>query len=135
MLNFIKNLFNTSASKFSTLKDYSHKDKYFYRIAPWDWLTESEITIIDPNRPRVWTLDEWPQMVFLDANGKLSVSQYIDHIANQYNGKVPKGLDDTIIYQIDQLVEDKLIALSDFSVKVDERHDMAMSKQQGFKDL
>ena len=85
--------------------------KYFYRIAPWHWFTDSMITIIA--LPKFITLDPWPQKVFLDATGNLTVKEYIEQVAKQYDGKIPAELDDTIIYQLDQLLDLKVIALAD----------------------
>jgi hypothetical protein len=121
------NIFNKKSKfvlpPFETLAKYSNKDKYFYRIEEWFWLDDKHITIIDSHSPRLITLDPWPQLVFLDAKGKLTVTEYVEYMATQYKSKVPEKLDDTIIYEIDQLLKEKLIALSDTKQELHPDHD------------
>ena len=105
--------------KFSILETYENRDKYFYRIAEWFWHNKNEITVVDPNKPRVITLDPWPQLVYLAADGQRTVSQYIDVMANKYSGQIPEELDETIIKQINVLLLEKIIKISDTPQKLD----------------
>ena len=127
MFNLIKKYFKNEKPEFSSLKAYANKDKFFYRVAQWDWLTKTEINIFDPHGPRLITLDAWPQLVFLDANGQLTVAEYIDYMASQYESKIPAELDETIIDQLNSLTELKLIEFSDIKITVNKKFDQAIS--------
>jgi hypothetical protein len=83
MFGFFKSN-NKKMPEFNELNKSEIKDKYFYRIARWDWLNGDSITIWDPKNPRVITLDKWPQLVFLEADGQKTIHEFIIHIAKQY---------------------------------------------------
>jgi hypothetical protein len=119
MFESLKNIFAKKKPEFSSLKESPNKDKYFYRVATWTWHSEEEITIIDPNAPRVITLDPWPQLVFLDAKGKLTVTEYVYYMASRYSFKIPENLDKEILFNLDTLFQEKLIAFSDTPVTLD----------------
>ncbi len=55
--------------KFDFLHSYEKKHKYFIRTLQWDWLNEEMIHLFDNKSPRVITMDEWPQQIYLDADG------------------------------------------------------------------
>lgn len=112
MLNFFK---NNKKLEFNELENYEFKNKYFYRIAEWSWLNNQSISVIDSNKSRVITMDEWPQLVFLEANGDKTIEEFIYVTAAKYK-KVPKELDKVILYQITQLLKEKLINLSDVKI-------------------
>lgn len=114
-------LFKSSGQKlpeFNKLNESGLKDKYFYRVASWNWLDKETISVVDPNKARVITMDAWPQLVFLEADGQKTVEAFVIQMAKQYK-KVPEGLDDTIIYQINQLVNEGLVKLSDQIVELE----------------
>lgn len=123
MFNFFNKKSKFAIPPFETLAKYSNKDKYFYRIAKWYWFDDQHITIIDSYSPRIITLDPWPQLIFLGAKGKLTVTEYIEYMASLYTSKVPEKLDDMIIYEIDQLLKERLIALSDTEQELYPDHD------------
>jgi hypothetical protein len=129
MFDLIKKYFKNEKPEFNSLKVFMNKDKYFYRVAQWDWLTKTEIHIYDPHGPRLITLDDWPQLVFLDANGQLTVAEYIEHMASQYKSKIPAELDEAIIYQLNSLTDLRLIEYSDRKRKVDIKFDQPISSQ------
>jgi hypothetical protein len=106
---------------FEALGKYPNKGKYFYRITSWYWLDKDQIVIVDPHNPRLITLDPWPQLVFLNATGKMTIMQYVEYMATQYKS-APEQLDETIIYQVDQLLKERLIALSAMPQELDPRH-------------
>lgn len=110
--NFFKKR-QRSTPAFEALKNSPLKDLYFYRAAPWYWLTENMITINDNYAPRVITLDPWPQMIFLDATGKLTISEYVDFVGSKYKNEIPTDLDTIILSMIELLLKDKVIRLSD----------------------
>jgi len=71
------NLFKRSSRypPFAALRSFPGKDAYFIRVAQWHWLNDEMITVNDPNGPRVLTMDPWPQLVFLAANGQMTVQE------------------------------------------------------------
>jgi hypothetical protein len=108
---------------FEALAAYVHKDYFFCRVATWHWLDNTHIVVEDPNAPRLITMDPWPQLVFLDAMGKLTVAGYVDYMAHRYKGKTPGRLDATIIHELEQLRNNKLLALSDKPITIQPAHD------------
>jgi hypothetical protein len=106
--------------KFKTLEPYEFKDKYFYRICKWDWLTTDMIHVFDNNRPRFITMDYWPQKIYLEAKGQSTVSEFIHLIASKYpNTQIPRNLDSAIIEELEGLINEKLIELSDSPIQLD----------------
>src|SRR6478735_4170099 len=91
---------------FEELKKSDIKDKYFIRLAQWDWLNENTINVTDNKTPRVITMDPWPQLVFLEANGQKTVHDFVYELASKYGKKetIPTDLDSTIIQIINILV-------------------------------
>ena len=55
------------ARTFELLHDSPIKERYFIRTAQWDWLDHEHIAVVDPNSPRMLTMDPWPQWIFLDG--------------------------------------------------------------------
>ncbi|WP_143305082.1 hypothetical protein [Chitinophaga vietnamensis] len=111
---------------FDALAAYPHKDCYFHRTAQWYWVTNKEITIIDPHQPRMVTLDQLPQMVFLSAGGSKTVEEFIRFTVSKYRRGAPPQLDATIIAELDSLIREKLIALSDAPQSPHADHDMPL---------
>lgn len=68
-------------------------------------------------------MDPWPQKVFLAATGQKTVTEYIYDVANEYRGKIPDLLDETIIHEIETLVREKIIALHPAKQRPDKLHD------------
>lgn len=119
------NLFNNKKRvipPFNDLQNSTLKDKYFYRIARWDWLDNKNIHVFDPNAPRIITMDPWPQIVFLAANGQKMTHEFVSYLASQYsrNEQIPEELDKTILELIDDLLKEKLIELSDIKIDLPE---------------
>jgi hypothetical protein len=93
--------------KFEYLESYPDKNLFFIRTMQWDWLNEKMIHLFDNKSPRVITMDEWPQQIYLDANGQKTISEYILWLANQFDqGQVPEDLDQEIILMIENLIKD-----------------------------
>ena len=65
--------------------------------------------MIDPVKPRMLTLDPWPQIIFLAADGQLSVTEYINYVAGKYSGNIPENLDRTIIDELLKLESYQII--------------------------
>lgn len=110
MFNFFKRNVQAKDLQFVELDQYSDRERYFYRVKKWYWLTDKEIVVMD--MPRFITLDPWPQQVFLDALGQKTIMEYIHFLASKYSGKIPPELARTVINQIGKLLHEKVIALS-----------------------
>ncbi|MEM9078711.1 MAG: hypothetical protein AAGC43_16845 [Bacteroidota bacterium] len=92
---------------FDFLQNYEDNDKYFVRTLQWDWLDEKNIHLLDNKSSRVITLGEWPQQIYLDANGQKTVKEYVIWMANQFEpGKVPQDLDESMILTIEDLIKE-----------------------------
>lgn len=98
------------------------KNKYFSRTEKWDWLNKDMIQVFDSKNPRIITMDIWPQTIYLDATGELTVSEYISNFAKKYpSNQIPVELADTILDTLLGLIDDeKIIQLSDNPVILDE---------------
>ena len=99
---------------FEVLQNSELRDKYFSRLSPWDWMDDKMIHVFDINTPRVITMDPWPQLIYLGANGQITVSEFIYEMASSYHRKtpIPEELDVTIITILTDLVDDKLIHIT-----------------------
>lgn len=128
---FLSKLFGKKRDKpeFHALRIFPEKDSYFYRVAAWDWLNQKQIVVYDPQGPRVITMDDWPQMIFLEADGQLTVSEYTEHISTLYRS-VPNSIDETIIYQLNSLIDLKIIAYSEIVRKPDSKFDIPLAQQK-----
>ncbi|MBD1397168.1 hypothetical protein H9Q13_08335 [Pontibacter sp. JH31] len=116
---------------FNELKNSGIKDVYFVRLARWDWLNQDMIHVVDNNAPRMITMDPWPQLIYLEADGQKTVSEFVYDMASKYGKKqpIPEELDSTIIQMINSLINDKLIELSTESRKLPYYIDLPQSKQ------
>ncbi len=94
---------------FEVLNNFQMKDYYFIRIAEWDWLNEKDIYVKDPHGPRMFTFDAWPQLIFIAANGQMTLSEYVYFMADKYKNEIPILLDETIIIELQKLLEFKII--------------------------
>ncbi|WP_336515564.1 hypothetical protein [Pollutibacter soli] len=112
---------------FLYLQQYSARDFYFRRIAVWDIATDNEVVVIDPKQPRLLTLDPWPEMIFLSADGQKTVAEYIHYAAEKYEGTVPDLLDKTIINEIESLLHYGILELT----PIRSRPDIANDKPGG----
>ncbi|SFM86156.1 hypothetical protein SAMN05428949_1081 [Chitinophaga sp. YR627] len=116
MFSFFRKKPKSDTSSLDALAIYVNKDKYFVRVAHFMEMNyyQSTITVTDPHGPRMITMDPWPETIFLNANGKLTVREYIEETARAYNGNVPALLDKCIIEELEKLVfELRIIELTD----------------------
>ncbi|MBB6464136.1 hypothetical protein [Flammeovirga kamogawensis] len=120
---------------FEDLKNSSIKNKFFTRVARWDWLDESKIHVIDNNAPRMITMDPWPQHIFLEAKGQITIHEFVYEMASQYGRKetIPNELDKTVLEIIDSLLKDKLITLIESKLDLPYYFDKPISKQNNEK--
>ena len=108
---------------FDVLEGYSQKDWYFVRSARWYPMGNSMITVIDPHQPRLLTLDPWPQIVFLEADGQRTVSEFVHYLAGKYSSAIPGDLDKAVIGEIVKLADYKIIQLSEERKRPDQPFD------------
>ncbi len=108
---------------FDALQTFTSADYYFIRTASWFWLDSETISVVDPQGPRMLTLDPWPQLVFLAANGDKTIKEYIFFIADLYSGTIPVGLDSTVLREINNLLKYGIIKLSQNKMKPAPEHD------------
>ncbi|OJJ22339.1 hypothetical protein BKI52_06550 [marine bacterium AO1-C] len=117
--------------EFNVLKNSAKKEMYFFRLAQWDWLDDKNIHVVDNNAPRMITMDPWPQMIYLDADGQKTVEEYILELAGKYGHKqtIPQELDKEVIDLIDDLASDQLIGLSNTKQTLPYYIDLPKGKQ------
>jgi hypothetical protein len=100
--------------RFTALESSPLRSKYFVRTAQFVLMPDGEhIHII--RAARVFTLDPFPQMVFLAATGDITVESFVRWLADQYGPteRVPLKLDREVLYNIASLLEHELIVVSD----------------------
>lgn len=105
------------------------KNKYFIRSAEWDLLTHNSIYVFDPHSPRMFTLDQWPQIIFLAAKGQMTLQEYVYYAADKYDSEVPQMLDKIILEQIDSLLEYKIIRLTNDKQQLDPLYEVPKSRR------
>ena len=121
MFNLFKS--NNKIPVFEQLDAYASANKYFRRIAAWSWHDKRMIFVIDNHAPRLITMDPWPQKIFLAADGQKTILEYVNEVAGEYRSKVPERLDQTIIHEIETLLEEKIIELLDTKRRPEQPHD------------
>ena len=100
---------------FEKINQSELKDKYFARTEKWDWLNNEMIHVMDSKSPRMITFDPWPQQIYLDAEGKMTVEEYILDFATKYpENQIPFELPNTILEQLNILIYvEKIVEISD----------------------
>jgi len=83
---------------------------YFSRAARFDRMGDKMVAV-DPNAPRMITMDPWPEWVFQMADGQRTVDQLRTHLASQYEKGAPPGLDEQVNPIIRDLERERLIRL------------------------
>jgi len=107
--------------EYKSLESSEYKNLYFHRTEQWDWHTSEMIRIIDSKKPRIITMDFWPQKIFLEALGQLTVADYIRVVAGEYpKGQVPEQLEEVILDMLEDLVyAENVVSFSDRPVTLD----------------
>ena len=103
---------NTKPPAFTLIKNFYKRDHYFTRSGEWGWLEEKKIFIKDPRKPNLVTPTPWAQHIFLSANGDITVEAFVYNVAAQYENKVPDELEQTIIFELSDLVNAGFINLA-----------------------
>lgn len=116
---------------FHFLQNYQNKKKYFIRTLQWDWLDDKMIHAYDNKSPRMITMGEWPQQIFLDADGQKTIEEYVIWMASQFSqGKVPDNFDESMILTIEDLITDgEMLRLVNEKTKLPYYLDDPKSKQ------
>jgi hypothetical protein len=114
-------LFNFSKKSYTPTDNFLHhylSGMYFYRIMPFR-LEGQKIIAFDNNSPRVITFDPWPEGIFINANGNITMMQFLIETANGYNGNVPPSLEKTILEETEKLISKGFIATSEKPVELE----------------
>jgi hypothetical protein len=91
------------------------KELFFARCATWHKMDDTQITVHDsfsPRAPRVITMDAWPQLVFLAADGQHTVGQLIAHLSREYESGPPAELEDQVVAVVQNLVDEGIVRVS-----------------------
>lgn len=131
------NLFRKKAvSNDACLESYEHKDKYFVRVAAWDWLNKKEITVATQRngKPTMLTMDFWLQEIFLDADGQITVTELMAIARKQLTDsklKIPDNMCEYLTGELERLVfEMKIVAFRSEKTTPEPRFMLPMSKQR-----
>lgn len=57
---------------------------YFARCVEWDWHNDRQIHLFDRASKRWITLDAWPQIIYLAAEGRTTIGAYLEQMARRY---------------------------------------------------
>ncbi|WP_053978618.1 hypothetical protein [Mangrovimonas xylaniphaga] len=86
--------------EFDFIKSYKYRDKYFSRTKQWTWLNPEQISLIEKDengKIKMTTMEYWSQEMFLDADGQVTISDYLNVLIKQFKDskmKIPKDLDE-----------------------------------------
>ena len=94
-------------------------DKYFFRTIPFRLINSNKIVASDPESSHVITFDPWPEGIFINANGKITLKEFLIDTAKAYRGQIPPTLEKTIIEEIERLIKNNFISVSEFPVELD----------------
>lgn len=86
--------------------------KYFSRNVTYT-MVQDKVVLIERSRPRTVTMDEWPQLIFLSADGKRKVSELTSELGRHYKDGVPPGLSDQTRSLVMALADRGFIVLHD----------------------
>lgn len=94
-----------------------NKSQYFYRTVIFT-RKAGIVALADINNPTETTdLEEWFGVVISLADGKHTLQELTDYMAQQYQQK-PERLDDTLESVIERLIESKMLKLSDKAIEL-----------------
>lgn len=97
MFSFLKK--KKDLPEFDFIKTYPEKGKYFVRVKKWNWLNSEQISLLEKDsdgKIKITTMDYWPQEMFLDADGKKTISEYLNVLIKQFRDskmEIPSDLD------------------------------------------
>lgn len=116
---------------FNELKNSDIKEKCFFRLAQWDWLDKDMIHVKDNHRSRMITMDPWPRLIFLEAEGQKTVHDFFYQMVSQYrrDEPVPDDLDVEVLEIIESLINERLIGLCNEKKKLPYYLELPVSRQ------
>ncbi|MFC5046035.1 hypothetical protein ACFSTE_05270 [Aquimarina hainanensis] len=126
-MGIFKNIFkkNKSIPEFDFIETYEHKDKYFSRIKKWNWINSEQISILEKDEKgkiKMTTMDYWYQEMFLDANGQITIAEYLSVLVKQFQDskmEIPTDLDKFMTETLWSLKNDlKAIEFTDSRVQL-----------------
>ena len=109
------NMFNFMKSKypnFRILKNFHKRKFHFLRNAEWSSLDEETILVTSPGTLDIVTLTGWPRFIFAYADGEQTIEEYVYFVAGQYADNIPDTIDHTIIFELLEMENKKLIFLT-----------------------
>lgn len=101
--------------------NHNLKDKYFFRTTCFHYMDDGVTVVALGNKgaARLITFDDWPQLIFLSATGKITTYQFLMEMAKRYRGRVPERLDLTILEELDKLIGEGIVEIADQSIEID----------------
>ena len=130
-----KKLFGHKSADSEFINSYPNRDKYIVRTKSWDWLNEKEIVVTARvnDKLTMLTFEFWPQEIFLDANGQITVRDLIKIAKQQYiesNMSIPDNLDKELIEALESLIHEfKIVEFSEKKVTLLPGIEKPMSQQ------
>lgn len=97
---------------FRVLWTFDKRNCYFIKNAEWGWLDDEHVFVTDPRSLKTTALEQWEQLVFLSANGQMTVTDFVKYMADQYTDPIPETLDHVIIDALLNLAGQQLIKFS-----------------------
>lgn len=89
--------------------------QFFSRSATWQFM-QDRLVVIDSfssKAPRMITMEEWHETVFLAADGRHTVRELIEQIGKHFPDGPPDGLGDHILSVIEALIAEEILRLHD----------------------
>lgn len=74
-------------------------------------LKQGSLVAYHPAKPRVFSFDDWPKLVFLEADGERSVGELIEYFAGGYDGAPPPNLSAIVVEQCARLEAEGLVRM------------------------
>ncbi|MDF4202619.1 hypothetical protein PXD56_06625 [Maribacter sp. SA7] len=134
MFNFFKK--KILVPEFEFIKSYPHKDKYFSRTKKWDWLNSEQINLFardDVGKVKMTTMDYWSQEMFLDADGQITIEEYLNVLIKQFQDsrmKIPTDLDEFMTETLWSLKTDlNAIEFTDSPTEVKSEYKIPMTQK------
>lgn len=118
MFRFLKK--KKDLPEFDFIQSYPEKDKYFVRIKKWNWLNAEQIALWEiaaDGKIKMTTMEYWFQEMFLDADGKKTILDYLAVLTEQFSAskmEIPSDLDTFMVETLLSLKNElKAIEFSD----------------------
>lgn len=128
-MGILNKLFNKRKTipEFDFIKSYPHKNAYFSRSKKWNWLNSEQISLVEKEengKIKMTTMEYWSQEMFLDANGKTAIADYLTILIKQFQDNNMEIPDDLDIFMTETLwslkTELKAIEFTDIPIELKE---------------